>query len=342
VRPVRATALAAVLAFLSLVAVGLPAQAAESMLDTVKARGVVRCGVSTGFPGFGLPDSQGVYRGLDVDVCRAVAAAVFGDAGKVQYVPLTAVQRFTALQSGEIDVLARNATWTYARNTQLGLTFTAVNYYDGTGFLVAKTSPVMHARDLNGATICAQAGTETLGGVQDYFTRNGLKFSPVTFESVDLMKSAFTGGRCDAITSDSTQLVGIRSTLPAAPGYRLLPEIVTKEPLSPAVRSGDDQWANVVRWSFWAMVNAEELGLTSANVKEQASSSTDPNVQRLIGKTGDLGKMLALDPAWALNVVAQVGNYGESFERNLGPLGVERGLNRLWRDGGLMFAPSLR
>lgn len=319
-----------------------PAAAASSMLDTVKTRGLVRCGVSTGFPGFSLADSQGVYRGLDVDVCRAVAAAVFGDATKVQYVPLTAVQRFTALQSGEIDVLARNATWTYARSAQLGLTFTAVNYYDGTGFMVAKSSPVTQAKDLSGATICAQAGTETLLGVQDYFSRNKMKFAPVTFENVDTMKSAFAGGRCDAITSDSTQLMGIRSTLPATMEYRLLPEVVTKEPLSPAVRGGDDQWANIVRWSFWAMVNGEELGLTAATVKAEAASSPDPGIQRFVGKTGDLGKMLGLDPAWALNVIAQVGNYEESFRRNLGPLGVERGYNRLWRDGGLMFAPPLR
>lgn len=311
-------------------------------LDAIKARGAVICGVPTGTAGFALADSQGKWVGLDVDVCRAVAAAVLGDSAKVKYVPLTAVQRFTALQSGEIDLLARNATWTYARSAQLGLTFTAVNYYDGTAFMVVKSSPVAHARDLNGATICAQAGTETLGGVQDYFSRNGLKFSPVTFESVELMKAAFTGGRCDAITSDSTQLIGIRSSLPTTAEYRLLPEMVTKEPLSPAVRGGDDQWANVVRWSFFAMVDAEELGLTSKNVKDQAASSADPNVQRFVGKTGDLGKMLGLDAPWALNIVAQVGNYDESFTRNLGPLGVERGYNRLWRDGGLMFAPSLR
>ena len=332
----------AVLGILSLSLLGAAAQAAPPLLDTVKARGVVRCGVSTGFPGFSLPDSQGVYRGLDVDVCRAVAAATFGDAGKVQFVPLTAVQRFTALQSGEVDLLARNATWTYARSAQLGLTFTAVNYYDGTAFMVIKSSPVASARDLNGATICAQAGTETLLGVQDYFSRNGLKFSPVTFESVDTMKAAFIGGRCDAMTSDSTQLLGIRSTLPTTTEYRLLPETVSKEPLSPAVRGGDDQWANIVRWSFWAMVNAEEMGLGAESVKAQAASSPDPNVQRFVGKTGDLGRMLGLDPAWALNVVAQVGNYGESFKRNLEPLGVERGINRLWRDGGLMFAPPLR
>ena len=320
----------------------VPANAATPTLETVKARGTVRCGVSTGFPGFSLADSQGIYRGLDVDVCRAVAAATFGDASKVQYVPLTAVQRFTALQSGEVDVLARNATWTYTRTAQLGLTFIGVNYYDGTGFMVAKASPVAHAKDLSGATICVQAGTDTLLGVQDYFSRNKLKFSLVTFENVDTMKAAFVGGRCDAITSDSTQLIGIRSSLPPGAEYRLLPEIVTKEPLSPAVRGGDDQWANIVRWSFYAMINAEELGLSSENAREQAASSTDPNVQRLVGKTGDLGKMLGLDSAWALNVVAQVGNYGESFKRNLEPLGVERGLNRLWRDGGLMFAPPLR
>ncbi|GEP53147.1 amino acid ABC transporter substrate-binding protein [Reyranella soli] len=326
---------------LALALAGTPSEAAP-MLDTVRANGVVRCGVSTGFPGFSLADSQGVFRGLDVDVCRAVAAAVFGDAAKVKFVPLTAVQRFTALQSGEVDVLARNATWTYQRSAQLGLTFTGVNYYDGTAFLVAKSSPAKQARDLNGGTICAQSGTDTLVGVQDYFSRNGLKFSPVTFEHVDTMKSAFVGGRCDAMTSDSTQLMGIRSTLANAADYRLLPEIVTKEPLSPAVRGGDDQWANIVRWSFWAMVNAEELGLSADNVKAQAASSTDPGVLRLVGKSGDLGKMLGLDAVWALNVVAQVGNYGESFRRNLEPLGVERGLNRLWRDGGLMFAPPMR
>jgi general L-amino acid transport system substrate-binding protein len=289
-----------------------------------------------------MPDSQGVYRGLDVDVCRAVAAATLGDAGKVQYVPLTAVQRFTALQSGEVDVLARNATWTYTRSTQLGLVFTAVDYYDGQAFLVPSASHVVHAAELNGASICVQEGTDTMAGLQDFFSHNHLTFQPVTFEAVEQMKDAFLAGRCDAMTSDSTQLVALRSTL-ARPGeFRLLPERVTKEPLAPAVRAGDERWAEIVRWSFWAMVTAEELGLTSSNIRDQASTSQDPNVLRLVGKSGDLGKMLGLDAAWALNVVAQVGNYGESFERNLGPLGVERGYNRSWRDGGLMFAPPLR
>lgn len=327
---------------LSFAAPSSPAHAASPTLDAVRARGSLRCGTSPGFPGFSMPDSQGVYRGLDVDVCRAVAAAIFGDATKVQYVPLTAVQRFTALQSGEVDVLARNATWTYTRSAQLGLTFTAVDYYDGQGFLVPNTAAAAHVRELNGASVCVQAGTDTQAGLQDYFSRNGIKFQPVTFENAEQMKDAFTAGRCDAMTSDSTQLVAIRSTMQRPGDYRLLPEIVTKEPLSPAVRSGDEQWANIVRWSFWAMVTAEELGVTSGTVKDQAATSTDPSVQRLTGKAGDLGKMLGLDPAWALNIVAQVGNYGESFQRNLGPLGVERGYNRLWRDGGLMFAPPLR
>jgi general L-amino acid transport system substrate-binding protein len=336
------------LAGVALAALGLAsaAHAQSATLDAVKARNAVRCGTSPGFPGFSMPDSQGAYRGLDVDVCRAVAAAVLGDAAKVQYVPLTSVQRFTALQSGEVDVLARNATWTYTRSTQLGLVFTATNYYDGQGFMVGKDAAAAHVKDLGGAlggaAICVQSGTDTQAGLQDYFSRNGLKFEAVTFDTADQMKDAFAAGRCDAMTSDSTQLVAIRSTMRNPGAYRLLPEIITKEPLTPAVRAGDEIWANVVRWSFWAMVTAEELGVTSTNIQQQAATSTDPNVQRLTGKSGALGKMLGLDPAWAFNVVAQVGNYGESFQRNLAPLGVERGYNRSWRDGGLMFAPPLR
>jgi general L-amino acid transport system substrate-binding protein len=318
------------------------ADAQSPTLDAVRARGAVICGTSTGFPGFSMPDSRGVYRGLDVDVCRAVAAATLGDAGRVKYVPLTAVQRFTALQSGEVDVLARNATWTFTRSAQLGLVFTAVDYYDGQAFMVAGAESVAHVKDLQGASICVQAGTDTQAGLQDYFARNGLTFEPVTFETADQMKDAFVAGRCNAMTSDSTQLVAIRSTMQQPAAYRLLPELVTKEPLAPAVRAGDEKWADIVRWSFWAMVAAEELGLTSANIKEAATSNKDPNVQRLTGEAGALGPMLNLDPAWAMNIVLQVGNYGESFQRNLGPLGVERGYNRIWREGGLMFAPPLR
>ncbi len=318
------------------------ASAASPTLGVVKSRGAVRCGVSPGLAGFALSDSQGVYRGIDVDVCRAVAAAVFGDAGKVQYVPLTSVARFTALQSGEIDLLARDTTWTYTRSTQLGLTFTAVNYYDGQGFLVQAGSAARHVGDLNGASVCVQAGTDTQAGLQDYFSRHGMKFEPVTFETPNELKTAFEAGRCDVLTNDSTALVGLRSTMQHPENFRLLPEIVTKEPLTPSVRSEDEAWANIVRWSFWAMVVAEELNVTSASAQADADTSTDPDVQRLTGKVGGLGAMLGLDRAWALNVVKQVGNYGESFSRNFGPLGVERGYNRLWRDGGLMYAPPLR
>ncbi len=318
------------------------ADAASPTLDAARARGSVRCGVSPGLAGFALPDSTGIYRGLDVDVCRAVAAAVFADDKKVQFVPLTSVSRFTALQSGEIDVLARDTTWTYTRSAQLGLTFTAVNYYDGQGFLVPVAAKVTHVDELDGASVCVQAGTDTQAGLQDYFTRHHLKFEPVTLEAPEQLKTTFEAGRCDAMTNDSTALIGLRSTMQHPEAYRLLPEIVTKEPLTPSVRSNDPQWAEIVRWSFWAMVIAEELGVSSANVREQAASSADPNVQRLVGKTGDLGKMLGLDPAWSFNVVLLVGNYGESFARNIGTLGVERGYNRLWRDGGLMYAPPLR
>ncbi len=319
-----------------------PAMAASATLDAVKARGSVSCGVSPGLAGFGLPDSKGIYHGLDADICRAVAAAVFGDASKVRYVPLTSVARFVALQSGEIDLLARDTTWTYTRSTQLGLTFTAVNYYDGQGFLVQAASPVRHVTELGGSSVCVQAGTDTEIGLQDYFSRHGMRFEAVIFETPNELKVAFEAGRCDVLTNDATALTGLRSTMQHPEDFRMLPEIITKEPLTPSVRSSDEAWANIVRWSFWSMVIAEELGVTSANAQAQADTSTDPDVQRLTGKTGGLGAMLGLDPSWALNAIKQVGNYGESFSRNLGPLGVERGYNRLWRDGGLMYAPPLR
>ena len=325
-----------------LAATAAPAWAQSPTLDQVRSRGVVRCGTSTGFPGFAQPDSKGVYQGIDVDVCRAVAAATLGDAAKVAYVPLTGSTRFTALQSGEVDLLARNTTWTYTRSAQLGLVFTAVNYYDGQGFMVSASEKIGHVRELQGASICVLSGTDTQAGLQDYFSRNALKFEPVTFETIDQMRDAFTAGRCNAMTSDMTQLVGIRSVMQRPADYVLLPEIVTKEPLAPVVRGGDERWADIVRWSSWAMMTAEEMGLSSANIEAQAATNQDPNVQRLVGRSGGLGKMLGLDPAWAMAIVQQVGNYAESFQRNLGPLGVDRGLNRLWRDGGLMYAPPLR
>jgi general L-amino acid transport system substrate-binding protein len=317
------------------------AAAQSPTLEAVRARGALRCGVSTGFPGFAAPDAQGRWRGLDVDACRAVAAAALGDAARVQYVALTAVQRFTALQSGEIDMLARNATWTLSRATQLGLDFVVTNYYDGTGFMVPQRSGVTTIAQLNGATICVQQGADTAAIVQDHFRRNGWRFTPLVIESLEQMVATYIGGRCDAVISDQTQLVGMRANTPDPAAHVVLSQIVSKEPLSIAVRYGDDRWANIVRWSVLAMVEAEELGLSSANLA-QAGEAEDPPVQRFAGRAGNLGQGLGLDNAWAMRVVAQVGNYGESFERNLRPLGVERGLNRLWRDGGLMIAPPFR
>jgi general L-amino acid transport system substrate-binding protein len=315
---------------------------AAATLETVRARGVLRCGVSTGLPGFAMPDAQGVFSGLDVDVCRAIGAAVFGDARKVQYVPLTAVQRFLALQSGEVDVLARNATWTLARNAQLGLNFVATNYYDGQGFMVPRTAGVRGIADLNGATICVQPGTSTEIVLADAFRQRNLRFTPVVIEQVNELAGAYFSGRCDAFTSDQSQLTGIRSTAPDPAAHAILPEIISKEPLSPAVRNGDDGWANVVRWSFFAMLEAEELGLDSRNIERQARDSADPAVQRFVGNAGDLGKALGLENGFAVAIISQVGNYAESFERNIGPLGIDRGVNRLWKNGGLMISPPFR
>ena len=331
--------------FIIATAIGLVAAAqaqASATLDAVRARGAVRCGVSTGLAGFAMPDAEGVFKGLDADMCRAVAAAVLGDARKVQFVPLTAVQRFLALQSGEVDVLARNATWTFARNVQLGLNFVATNFYDGQAFMVPKKANVRRIADLDGATICVQPGTSTEKILADYFSQKNLRFTPVVIEQLNEVSAAYFSGRCDAITSDQSQLTGIRSTAPDPAAHAILPEIISKEPLSPAVRNGDDAWANVVRWSFYAMLEAEELGLDSKNIERQARDSADPAVQRFVGRSGDLGKMLGLDNAWAVSIVSQVGNYAESFDRNIGPLGIDRGINRLWKNGGLMIAPPFR
>lgn len=312
-----------------------------STLDAVKSRGAVRCGVSTGFPGFGAPDSRGEWRGLDVDACRAVAAATLGRADRVQFVPLTAVQRLPALTSGEVDMLARNTTWSLGRATQQGVNFVAVNYLDGTGFMVHRSSNIGRIVQLAGSTICVQPGTETGLAVQDAFRRLNITFTPLMIEQADQLAAAYFNGRCDALASDQTQLAGFRSRAPSPADHVILSELVSKEPLSIAVRYGDDRWANIVRWSFWAMVEAEELGLTSANVAD-AARSAEPVIQRFIGATGNLGQGLGLDNAWAGRIVAQVGNYGESFERNVRPLGIERGANRLWRDGGLLIAPPFR
>ena len=325
-----------------MLAAGAGAAQAQSTLDAVKAKGHVQCGVNTGLAGFSQPDSKGVWKGIDVDVCRAVAAAVFGDANKVRYTPLTAQQRFTALQSGEVDVLSRNTTWTITRDTSLGLNFVGVNYYDGQGFMVPKKLNVKSAKQLNGATVCVQPGTTTELNLADYFRSNKMNFKPVVIEKLEEVTNAYFSGRCDVFTTDVSGLVSIRAARSQSPGeHIILPEVISKEPLGPAVRHGDDKWFDVVKWSMYAMIEAEEMGLASKTI-DQAAASKDPGVQRFVGATGDIGKMLGLDNKWAFNIVKQVGNYGESFDANLKPLGFERGLNNLWNKGGLMYAPPIR
>jgi general L-amino acid transport system substrate-binding protein len=313
-------------------------------LDQVKAKGFIQAGVNGDLFGFGAPDSKGVWRGLDVDTARAVAAAVFGDADKVKYTPLTAVQRFTALQSGEIDVLTRNCTRTLGRDTALGLNFVTVNYYDGQGFMVSKKLGVKSAKELGGAAVCVLPGTTTELNAADFFKVNNLKWKPVVIEKTAELSKAFFAGRCDVMTSDKSQLAGIRSGAPNPKEYTILPDTISKEPLAPAVRHGDDQWRDIVDYAVLAMINAEELGITSKNV-DQMMKSDDPKVKRFLGVTPGNGKALGLDENWAYNVIKQVGNYGEIFDRNVGPdtpLGLERGLNALWTNGGLMYSPPFK
>jgi len=319
-----------------------PAFAQQSTLDAVRSKGYVQCGVNTGVAGFSAPDSKGVYKGIDVDLCRAVAAAVFGDNTKVRYTPLTAQQRFTALQSGEVDILSRNTTWTITRDTSLGLNFVGVNYYDGQGFMVPKKLNVKSAKQLNGATVCVQPGTTTELNLADYFRSNRMTFKPVVIEKLEEVLNAYFAGRCDVFTTDHSGLIALRgSRAPKPDDHVILPEIISKEPLGPAVRHGDDRWFDIVKWSMFAMLEAEELALSSKNIDDQAKTA-NPSIQRFVGASGDIGKMLGIDNRWALNIVKQVGNYAESFDANLKPLGFERGLNRLWNQGGLMYAPPIR
>jgi len=326
-----------------LISASVSAQAGTT-LDAVKERGFVQCGVNTGLPGFSNADEAGKWTGLDADVCRAIAAAVLGDAEKVRFTPLTAKERLTALQSGEVDVLSRNTTWTLTRDTSLGINFTGVTYYDGQGFMVSKSLGISSAKELDGAAVCILAGTTTELNLADYFRTNGMQYEPVVFDTADQTARGFEAGRCDVLTSDQSQLYGLRIKLKEPDKAEILPDVISKEPLGPAVRQGDDAWFNIVRWTLFAMVNAEELGVTSANVDEMRSSS-NPEVRRLLGLEGIKGKGLGLADDWAYRIVKQVGNYGEVFERNVGsgsPLGIPRGLNALWRDGGLQYAPPIR
>ena len=313
-------------------------------LDDVKAKGFISVGVNEGLFGFSKPDEKGVWRGLDVDTARAISVAVFGDPNKLKVVPLTAKTRFTALQSGEIDVLTRNATQTLGRESALGLNFVHVNYYDGQGFLVPKKLGVKSAKELDGATVCVLPGTTTELNAADYFRANGMTMKPVVIESTPELAKAFFAGRCDSLTSDASQLAGTRAVAPNPDDYVILPEIISREPLAPAVRHGDDQWYDIVNFATMAMIEAEFLGITSKNVDEKMGSK-DPQVQRFLGVSAGNGKALGLDEKWAYNIVKMVGNYGEVFERNVGvntPLKIERGLNALWTNGGLMYTPPFK
>ena len=324
--------------------VGFAMPAPASTLDDIKARGVLNCGANGQLPGFGMPDPQGVWTGLDVDFCRAIAAAIFNDATKVKFVPLSAKDRFTALQSGDVDVLARNTTWTLSRDTQLGLSATGVDYYDGQGFIIRKSLKVNSALELNDAAICVQQGTTTELNLADYFRTNKMRLKTVTFATLDEALKAYDTGRCDAFTADASALYSVRLKLAKPEDNVVLPEIISKEPLGPFVRQGDDQWFDIVRWVLFAMFNAEELNVTTANVDEQLKSS-NPEIKRLLGTEGNYGEQLGLTKDWVYRIVKLVGNYGEVFERNVGqgsPLKIARGLNALWTKGGLHYGPPLR
>ena len=323
---------------------GLTFTVRADTLEDVQQRGTLSCGVSTGLAGFSQKDEDGNWSGLDVDVCRAVAAAVLGDAGKVQYKPLTAKERFTALQSGEIDMLSRNTTWTHTRDTSLGLNFAGVNYYDGQGFMVARDLGVGSALELDGAAVCIQAGTTSELNLADYFRANGMSYNAITFDTSDQTRAGFDSGRCDVLTSDQSQLYALRIGLRQPDLAVVLPEVISKEPLGPVVRQGDDAWFNIVRWSLLAMIEAEFLGIDSGSV-DQARAEGGPAQKRLMGSEGDAGQKLGLASEWAYNIVQQVGNYAESFERNVGqgsPLKIARGLNAQWNEGGIMYSSPVR
>ncbi|MBD1556801.1 amino acid ABC transporter substrate-binding protein [Vibrio sp. S9_S30] len=320
------------------------ALAAEGTLDKVKSNGFLQCGVSTGLPGFSNPNSKGEWEGIDVEYCQALAAAVLGDKSKVKYVPLTAKERFTALQSGEIDVLSRNTTWTSHRDTALGLNFIGVNYYDGQGFMVKKSLGLSSAKELDGASVCVQSGTTTELNLADYFRNQGMSYKPVVFDTSAQTSKGFDSGRCDVLTTDQSGLYSLRLNLKDPASAVVLPEIISKEPLGPAVRQGDDAWFNIAKWTLNTMINAEEYGITSKNA-DQMLKSKDPNIKRILGVDGPKGKGLGLADDWGYQIVKQVGNYGESFERTVGadsPLEISRGVNALWNAGGLMYAPPIR
>jgi general L-amino acid transport system substrate-binding protein len=340
-RRIYKTLAAVLLGALALPAAAM-AQPDADTIGTIRARGTLACGVTPNTIGFASPDSKGEFQGLDADYCRAIAAAFFGDAGKTRFVPTTAPQRFPALQSGEVDVLIRTTTWTLSREAALGFVFTGVNFYDGNGFMVRKAQGVTSAKQLDGASVCLQQGSTTELNVSDYFRANNMRMNPVTFENVEEIRTAFIAGRCDAYSSDTSTLAAFRMGQgDRAADFTLLPEIISKEPLGPSVRKGDAKWFDMVRWVHFALLTAEEMGVTQANVGS-FETSTNPDMQRFIGKTGDLGKMLGLPADWAVQVIRATGNYGEMWERHITPMGLPRGINNLWTKGGLQYAPPMR
>lgn len=332
--------------FGALTIAGLAAGAAAAgTLDDVQARGTLRCGVATGVVGFAAPDANGKWAGFDVGVCRAVAAAVLGDGDAVEFVPTTAKTRFTALSSGEVDMLARNTTWTLSRDVDLKFDFIGVNYYDGQGFLVPKDLGVSSAKELDGATVCIQTGTTTELNLADFFRTNNISYEPVPVETNAEAQQQYLAGACDVYTTDASALAATRATVEDPSAHAVLPEIISKEPLGPLVRHGDNEWADVVRWTLNALIAAEELGITSANLSEMAAGTNNPEINRLLGTEGNLGEMLGLSADWAQKAIMVDGNYGELFEKNIGettPIGLARGLNALWTDGGLMYVPPFR
>ncbi|KMO16251.1 amino acid ABC transporter substrate-binding protein [Methylobacterium platani] len=318
---------------------------AQGTLNSIKQKGYISCGSNPGLAGFGVPDAQGRWTGLDVDFCRALSAAIFNDVTKVRFIPLSAKDRFTALQSGEVDILSRNTTWSMSRDTALGLDFPAVNFYDGQGFMVKKKLGVTSAKQLDGASVCTQQGTTTELNLADYFRANKMKYEVVAFASADETFKAYDSGRCDAFTTDASGLYAERLRAAVPDDNIVLPEIISKEPLAPAVRQGDAQWADIVRWTHYAMLNAEEAGITQANVDQLVKTTDNPDIKRILGTEGKYGADIGLTNDWAYRIVKLVGNYGEVFERNVGqgsPLKIQRGLNALWSKGGLQYGPPIR
>ncbi|WP_334128894.1 amino acid ABC transporter substrate-binding protein [Sneathiella sp.] len=323
----------------------MAASASAATLDDVKAKGFIQCGVTTGLAGFAAPNNAGQWEGFDVDFCRAMAAAIFADPEKVKYTPTTAKERFTALQSGEIDVLARNTTWTFSRDVNLGFEFVGVNYYDGQGFMVKKALGVKSGLELDGARVCVQSGTTTELNLADYFNANNMKLETVVFDTADEVREAYLKDTCDVYTTDQSGLYAQRAVIANPDEHIILPEVISKEPLGPLVRHGDNQWGDIARWTLNAMIESEELNINSGNVDQLKAESPNPSVQRILGVNGDLGQALGLTNDWAYNIIKMVGNYGEVFERNLGQgtsLAIERGLNAQWNKGGILYAPPLR